>query len=62
MGLSVCGRSREVLMISTVHAGLCLQIYPSEFGEERLKAEESRGPMELKALPDDSEDDTEEER
>lgn len=41
---------------------LCLQIYPSEFGEERLKAEQSQGPMELKALPDDSEDDTEEER
>lgn len=59
--MSVCGRSREVLMISTVR-GLCLQIYPSEFGEERLKAEESQGPMELKALPDDSEDDTEEER
>lgn len=39
-----------------------MQIYPSEFGEERLKAEESQGPMELKALPDDSEDDTEEER
>lgn len=51
-----------MLMISTVRAGLCLQIYPSEFGEERLKAEESQGPMELKALPDDSEDDTEEER
>uniref|UniRef100_A0A3B4GGS9 ESF1 nucleolar pre-rRNA processing protein homolog n=1 Tax=Pundamilia nyererei TaxID=303518 RepID=A0A3B4GGS9_9CICH len=43
-------------------AVLSVKIYPSEFGEERLKAEESQGPMELKALPDDSEDDTEEER
>lgn len=60
--MSACGRSQEGPMISTVHAGLCLQIYPSEFGEERLKAEQSQGPMELKALPDDSEDDTEEER
>ncbi|GLD67713.1 ESF1 homolog isoform X1, partial [Lates japonicus] len=37
-------------------------IYPSEFGRERLKVEETQGPLELKALPDDSEDDTEEER
>uniref|UniRef100_A0A3Q4HS40 ESF1, nucleolar pre-rRNA processing protein, homolog (S. cerevisiae) n=1 Tax=Neolamprologus brichardi TaxID=32507 RepID=A0A3Q4HS40_NEOBR len=43
-------------------AVLSVKIYPSEFGEERLKAEQSQGPMELKALPDDSEDDTEEER
>lgn len=43
-------------------AVLSVKIYPSEFGKERLKAEESQGPMELKALPDDSEDDTEEER
>uniref|UniRef100_A0A3Q3SNL7 ESF1, nucleolar pre-rRNA processing protein, homolog (S. cerevisiae) n=1 Tax=Mastacembelus armatus TaxID=205130 RepID=A0A3Q3SNL7_9TELE len=39
-----------------------VKIYPSEFGKERLKMEETQGPMELKALPDDSEDDTEEER
>lgn len=39
-----------------------VQIYPSEFGKERLKVEETRGPQELKALPEDSEDDTEEER
>uniref|UniRef100_A0A3P9C9F5 ESF1, nucleolar pre-rRNA processing protein, homolog (S. cerevisiae) n=1 Tax=Maylandia zebra TaxID=106582 RepID=A0A3P9C9F5_9CICH len=31
-------------------AVLSVKIYPSEFGEERLKAEESQGPMELKAL------------
>ncbi|KAL3995748.1 ATP-binding cassette, subfamily B (MDR/TAP), member 8 [Sarotherodon galilaeus] len=43
-------------------AVLSVKIYPSEFGKERLKAEETQGPMELKALPDDSEDDTEEER
>uniref|UniRef100_A0AAZ1XG12 ESF1, nucleolar pre-rRNA processing protein, homolog (S. cerevisiae) n=1 Tax=Oreochromis aureus TaxID=47969 RepID=A0AAZ1XG12_OREAU len=42
-------------------AVLSVKIYPSEFGKERLKAEETQGPMELKALPDDSEDDTEEE-
>lgn len=39
-----------------------VQIYPSEFGKERLKVEESQGPLELKALPDDSDDDTEEEK
>lgn len=43
-------------------AVLSVKIYPSEFGKERLKVEETQGPMELKALPDDSEDDTEEER
>lgn len=42
--------------------GDVVQIYPSEFGKERLKVEETQGPPELKALPDDSEDDTEEER
>lgn len=42
--------------------GFVVQIYPSEFGKERLRAEETQGPMELKALPEDSEDDTEEER
>uniref|UniRef100_A0A3Q3IXL4 Uncharacterized protein n=1 Tax=Monopterus albus TaxID=43700 RepID=A0A3Q3IXL4_MONAL len=41
--------------------GAVLTIYPSEFGKERLKMEEVQGPMEVKALPDDSEDDTEEE-
>lgn len=39
-----------------------VQIYPSEFGKERRKTEETQGPLELRALPDDSEDDTEEER
>ena len=42
--------------------GVVVQIYPSEFGKERLKVEETQGPMELKALPEDPEDDTEEER
>lgn len=44
-------------------AVLSVKIYPSEFGKERLKAEETQGPLELgRALPDDSDDDTEEER
>ncbi|XP_069385674.1 ESF1 homolog [Paralichthys olivaceus] len=43
-------------------AVLSVKIYPSEFGKERLKVEETQGPMELKALPEDSEDDTEEDR
>ncbi|XP_061626138.1 ESF1 homolog [Phyllopteryx taeniolatus] len=43
-------------------AVLSVKIYPSEFGKERLRMEESQGPLELKALPDDSEDDTEDDR
>ncbi|KAF3688172.1 ESF1 -like protein ABT1-associated protein [Channa argus] len=43
-------------------AVLSVKIYPSEFGKQRLQTEEMQGPLELKALPDDSEDDTEEER
>ncbi|KAM3624517.1 uncharacterized protein V6R79_024525 [Siganus canaliculatus] len=43
-------------------AVLSVKIYPSEFGKERLKVEETEGPMELKALPEDSEDDTEEDK
>ncbi|XP_044045322.1 ESF1 homolog isoform X2 [Siniperca chuatsi] len=44
-------------------AVLSVKVYPSEFGKERLKAEETQGPPELsRALPDDSDDDTEEER
>lgn len=39
-----------------------VQIYPSDFGRERLQTEEARGPLELRSLPDDSEDDTEEEK
>uniref|UniRef100_A0A1A8HAI0 ESF1, nucleolar pre-rRNA processing protein, homolog n=1 Tax=Nothobranchius korthausae TaxID=1143690 RepID=A0A1A8HAI0_9TELE len=54
-----------VLFSSFVPKGgavLSVKIYPSQFGKERLKAEETQGPPELKVLPDESEDDTEEER
>ncbi|KAM9792230.1 ESF1 homolog [Neosynchiropus ocellatus] len=43
-------------------AVLSVKIYPSEFGKERMLVEEVQGPPELKALPDDSEDDTEEDK
>ncbi|XP_068451727.1 ESF1 homolog [Clinocottus analis] len=43
-------------------AVLSVKVFPSEFGKERLKSEQTKGPLELKALPDDSEDDNEEER
>ncbi|XP_076144417.1 ESF1 homolog [Alosa pseudoharengus] len=40
-----------------------VKIYPSEFGKERLQAEQTQVPMELAALPDDLDDnDTEEKR
>uniref|UniRef100_A0A087XWG1 ESF1, nucleolar pre-rRNA processing protein, homolog (S. cerevisiae) n=1 Tax=Poecilia formosa TaxID=48698 RepID=A0A087XWG1_POEFO len=43
-------------------AVLSVKIFPSEFGKERRKVEETQGPPELKALPDDSENETEEDR
>ncbi|XP_027872755.1 ESF1 homolog isoform X2 [Xiphophorus couchianus] len=43
-------------------AVLSVKIFPSEFGKERLKVEETQGPPELKVLPDDSENETEEDR
>uniref|UniRef100_UPI0037E815E9 ESF1 homolog n=1 Tax=Semicossyphus pulcher TaxID=241346 RepID=UPI0037E815E9 len=43
-------------------AVLSVKVYPSEFGKERLKLEETQGPPELRALPDDSDNDTEEEK
>ncbi|XP_028310846.1 ESF1 homolog isoform X2 [Gouania willdenowi] len=42
-------------------AVLSVKIFLSEFGKQRLKEEEIRGPMEIRSLPEDSEDDTEEE-
>ncbi|KAM6940262.1 ESF1 homolog [Xenentodon cancila] len=54
-----------VLFSSFVPKGgavLSVKIYPSGFGKERSKVEETQGPLELRALPDDSEDDNEEER
>lgn len=47
--------------MTAVHCGCC-QIYPSEIGKERLKLEETQGPLELRTLPEDSEDDNQEER
>ncbi|KAM6971982.1 ESF1 homolog [Aplochiton taeniatus] len=41
---------------------LSVKIYPSEFGKERIQLEQSQGPLELMALPEDPEKDTEEER
>ncbi|KAK3529812.1 hypothetical protein QTP86_006009 [Hemibagrus guttatus] len=41
---------------------LSVTIYPSEFGKERLEAEQSQGPLELTSLPDDPEADTEDQR
>lgn len=55
--MSVCKRDKQQCML-----GVVVQIYPSEFGKERLMVEKTQGPPELKALPDDSEDDTEEEK
>lgn len=43
-------------------AVLSVKIYPSEFGKERLKMEETQAPPELRALPDDPEEDNEEEK
>ncbi|MCJ8748132.1 hypothetical protein PDJAM_G00161660, partial [Pangasius djambal] len=41
---------------------LSVTIYPSEFGKERLNAEQTQGPLELTSLPDDPDADTEEQR
>ncbi|XP_071385107.1 ESF1 homolog isoform X3 [Centroberyx affinis] len=41
---------------------LGVKIYPSEFGKERMLVEVTQGPLELKALPQDPEEDNEEER
>ncbi|XP_062303974.1 ESF1 homolog isoform X1 [Osmerus eperlanus] len=41
---------------------LSVKIYPSEFGKERIQTEQTQGPLELMALPEDPEKDTEEEK
>ncbi|KAF7689326.1 hypothetical protein HF521_012679 [Silurus meridionalis] len=41
---------------------LSVTIYPSEFGKERLKMEQTQGPLELTSLPDDPDADSEEQR
>ncbi|XP_048052179.1 ESF1 homolog [Megalobrama amblycephala] len=41
---------------------LSVTIYPSEFGKERMSAEQTQGPLELASLPEDPEADTEEQR
>lgn len=46
---------------SELLACIC-QIYPSEFGKERMSAEQTQGPLELASLPEDPEADTEEQR
>ncbi len=38
------------------------QIYPSEFGKERMSAEQTQGPLELTGLPENPDTDTEEQR
>ncbi|XP_013887873.1 ESF1 homolog [Austrofundulus limnaeus] len=71
--LAVCNmdwdriRAKDLLVLfsSFVPKGgavLSVKVYPSEFGKDRLKMEASQGPQELRALPEDSEDDTEEDR
>lgn len=51
-----CCRSESELL-----ACIC-QIYLSEFGKERMNAEQTQGPLELVSLPEDPEADTEEQR
>ncbi|RXN09195.1 ESF1-like protein [Labeo rohita] len=41
---------------------LSVTIYPSEFGKERMSAEQTQGPLELTSLPEDPDADTEEQR
>ncbi|XP_045078095.1 ESF1 homolog [Coregonus clupeaformis] len=41
---------------------LSVKIYPSEFGKERIQQEQTQGPLELMALPEDPDKDTEEEK
>ncbi|KAK7930427.1 hypothetical protein WMY93_006822 [Mugilogobius chulae] len=43
-------------------AVLSVKIFLSEFGKERLQQEQNQAPLELRTLPEDSEDDTEEEK
>ena len=47
---------------SMVYCIWFVQIYPSEFGKERIQTEQTQGPLELMALPEDPEKDTDEEK
>ncbi|XP_051559167.1 ESF1 homolog [Myxocyprinus asiaticus] len=41
---------------------LSVTIYPSEYGKERMQAEQTQGPLELTSLPENPDADTEEQR
>lgn len=43
-----------LLRLKFIFLLLYLQIYPSEFGKERLKEEEQQGPAELLDLPENT--------
>lgn len=49
----------HVLVCTTFYMCLCVQIYPSDFGLERMANEEIKGPVELTRDEDDIGDDDE---
>ena len=40
--------------MSNISFVFCVQIYPSEFGNERMKEEQVQGPVELLSIPEDA--------